>query len=148
MSLMRSDRQVALNDLHLAMQESADLYEYTAGFLQDPAASEICKSLARERSKLALQLARELRSEGELPSEPDRDKETAEQLQQRLETLFAEDRVRGVIAHRLQAEKTLQALVQSDDFNVLEERSSPLLAECRLAIDDAANKLAAFLDNA
>lgn len=145
MSLMRSDRQVALNDLHLAMQESADLYEYTAGFLQEPAAAELCKALAGDRARLAKLLEQAIRAEGELPSEPDPDKEAAEQLQQRLETLFAEDQVSGVISHRLEAERALKTFVQRDEFEVLEEKSSSLLEDCRQAVDTAVAKLDAFL---
>ncbi|WP_226704403.1 hypothetical protein [Microbulbifer elongatus] len=145
MSLMRSDRQVALNDLHLAMRESADLYESTAGFLQEPGASALCKALAAERLRLAEQLEREIRAEGELPREPDPDKEAAEQLQQRLETLFAESQVAGVISHRLEAERALWAFVQSDELNILEGESARLLADCRQSVRDAQDKLKTFI---
>lgn len=145
MTLMRSDRQVALRDLHLAMQESADLYQCTAAFLQDSAASEICNTLANERLRLAEQLEQEIRAEGELPSEPDRDKEAIEELQQRLETLFAEDQVAGVMGHRLEAEKGLQAFLRNEDLSVLEEEPSSLLTECRGAVDGAISRLLEFL---
>ncbi|QKX18050.1 hypothetical protein [Microbulbifer sp. YPW1] len=145
MTLMRSDRQVALRDLHLAMQESADLYQCTAEFLQDSAASKICNTLANERLRLAEQLEQEIRAEGELPSEPDRDKEAIEELQQRLETLFTEDQVAGVMGHRLEAERGMQAFLHNEDLSVLEEESSSLLAECRGAVDGAINRLVEFL---
>ena len=75
-----------------------------------------------------------------------RAKETAEQLQQRLEALFAEDQVSGVISHRLEVERVLKAFVQRDEFEVLKEKSSSLLEDCRQAVDTAVAKLDAFLD--
>ncbi|WP_066963900.1 DUF2383 domain-containing protein [Microbulbifer sp. Q7] len=145
MSLMRTDRQMALNDLHLAMQESADIYQQTAQFLQDPAASALCKSLASDRERLAEQIAEEIRDEGELPSAPDRDKETLELLEQRLETLFAQDQVAGVITHRLEGEKALAARVRSEDFTALEAQSPALLNDCRQSVEGAVARLSDYL---
>lgn len=146
MSLIRSDRQVALNDLHLAMRESADLYEYTADFLQEPEARALCKALAAERLRLAEQLEQEIRAEDELPREPDPDKEAAEQIQQRLETLFAENQVFGVISHRLEAERVLREMMKKGELSVLEEKSAKLLAACRESVSDAQGRLQAFLE--
>ena len=137
MSILRSDAQVALNDLHMALQESADHYRYAADILQDAAASDVGKTLAEERRTLAVQVADAIRQSGELPGAPDPDREAAEQIRERFETMVGDDEVSAIMAHRQQGEEELLRMLEREVSPVLEGTHSALLAQCRDSIEHA-----------
>ena len=137
MSILRSDTQVALNDLHRSLQESADHYRYAADTLQDAAASGACKKIAEERRALAGQAADAIRETGELPGEPDPDREAAEQIRERLEAMIGDDEVSAVVAHRLQGEEELLRILEREVSPVLGDNHSALLVQCRESIAHA-----------
>lgn len=137
MDLFRSDVQVALNDLHVALQESADHYRFAVEYLGESPACSVCEQLADAREALAAQVAEAIRASGELPGEPDRDLETASQLRQQFETLLANDAVSGVVGQRLRAEKELQGLLKSDRLSALEAEHGALLRRCMSSAEQA-----------
>lgn len=141
MSILRSDTQVALNELHRALQESADQYEYAAGILQNVAANEACKRLSEERRALADRVADEIRQSGELPGEPDPDREAAEQIRERFEALIGEDEVSAVLSHRLHGEEELLLILERDVLPALGDEQSELLEQCRQSIERARHLL-------
>ena len=137
MSILRNDTQVALNDLHRALQESADHYQYAADFLEGSAASDVCAKLVRERRGLAARVADAIRESGELPGEADRDLEAAEQIRQRFEALVEGDEVSAVVTHRLDAEGEFLAFLERDVRPLLGDTHSELLSESRKSVDHA-----------
>lgn len=141
MSILRSDVQVALNDLHMALQQSADYYHFAADYLKDAPAGAVCEQLAAARDDLAKQAVAAIRATGELPSEPDRDRETTEELRERLASLLARDAVTGVLNHRLEAEKTLRAFLDSDALAPLESGHAQLLKDCQKSNEHALDVL-------
>lgn len=130
MGIFRSDVQVALNDLHVALQESADHYRFAMEYLGDSPAYRVCEQLAHAREELAAEVVGAIRASGELPSEPDRDLETAAQLRQQFEALLAEDAVAGLVRQRLRSEKELQRFLGGDALSPLEAEHGALLQRC------------------
>ncbi|SDK25090.1 hypothetical protein [Microbulbifer yueqingensis] len=139
MALIRDDRETALNDLHMAFRHSADNYRDAAEFLDDPEASERCLAIARGRDELAERVAEEIRALGELPSVPDRDRETGEQLLQRLEAMFSPDETTRVLLQRRDAEHELLTLLRGDELAPLRENYRELFKRCE---DDVEQTLA------
>lgn len=144
MSLFRSDIQVALHTLHVAMQESADNYEFVAGNLEDPQVVKICVSIARQRNAIAEEIVAAIRDTGELPGEPDRDKEVALEIRAWVEALFADDQTGAVIEYHRQGERDLQALLNGGSLDVLEASYQSLLGSCRASIDEALGLLSSI----
>ena len=110
MSLLRTDLQMALNDLHVTLMESADYYSDAAGFLEGDAHQTLCEQLQRlaeERSALAGKVEAAIRQSGDLPSVPDADRETGGEWLQRLEAVLDEDQAEHILAQRLEAEDNL-----------------------------------------
>ncbi len=107
MSILRSERQVALQELNRMLLESIDHYRDSAEFVDDQHAAQLFTRIADQREPLAEQLARAIRETGDLPSAPDADVETGEQLLHRLHAWFTADQARDVLEQRLQAESTL-----------------------------------------
>lgn len=146
MSIIRNDTQVALNDLHVALQRSSDHYLDAAKFLQDEHASELCRRLAAEREQLISAVEQAVRESGELPSVPDKDRETGEELLERLESLFSADQTREVLQKRLDTERELRALLDEPEMAVLDEHYAELKERCRKRVDDAVRALAERID--
>lgn len=108
MSIFRTDLQVALNDLHVAAQQSADEYENAAEFINDEGASQLLATVAQERARMTEKLERAIEKTGGLPSTPDTDRETGQQLLERLHALFSADQTADVIQQRLEREALLE----------------------------------------
>lgn len=142
MSILRSEVQVALNELHVAIRESADLYHFVAGLLQNPQAVSAFSEFARERDQLAAQLAESIRASGDLPGEPDRDREAGEEVRERLEAMIAADQTAEVIEHRRSAERDLLTLLDGKRLEVLQPEYTDLLARCRSSVERALDQLA------
>lgn len=141
MSIIRNDTQVALNDLHVALKRSADHYRDAAEFLQDGEVSAFCKRAATERDQLADAVGKAIREHGELPSVPDRDRETGEQLLERLESLFSADQTREVLQKRLEHERQLLATLDEPQMAALDKQYADLKSRCRDSIGEAIQAL-------
>lgn len=137
MTLIRDERETALNDLHMAFRHSADNYRDAAEFLDDPDASHRCEAIARERDALADSAADEIRALGELPSVPDRDRETGEQLLQRLGAMFSPDETSRVLEQRRDADRELLGWLRGDELTPLQKDYSELLKRCEGQVEQA-----------
>jgi hypothetical protein len=107
MSILRNEYQVALQDLHALLQESADHYRDSARFVDDGRAARLFHEIADDREAFAARVADVIRGTGDLPAAPDADRETGEQLIHRLRAWFSPDQMRDVIGQRLEAEVEL-----------------------------------------
>lgn len=107
MSIMRSEYQVALQDLHALVRESVDHYRDSASFVAEDRAARLFHGIADDREALASRVARAIRESGELPAVPDADQEAGEQLIHRLHAWFSSDQTQDVIRQRLGAEAEL-----------------------------------------
>lgn len=129
MSLLRTDQQVALNTALVAIETSADHYHAAAEHLQDSAVSEALRQIGDERNSLSEGFKTAIRNSGDLPPEPDPDRESLEQLAQQIGAAIASDHTAKVLEQRLAAEQKLAALV-TDTRNVeLDDASDALFVE-------------------
>lgn len=108
MSIMRSEYQVALQDLHERVLESVDHYRDSASFIENEQAARLFREIADDREAFASRVAQVIREAGDLPAAPDADRETGEQLIHRLHAWFSSDQTRDVIGQRLDAEAELE----------------------------------------
>ncbi|MEX1196912.1 MAG: hypothetical protein WEB57_03485 [Pseudohongiellaceae bacterium] len=107
MSIMRSEYQVALQDLHSRILESVDHYRDSARFVEEEGAARLFRGIADDREAFASRVAEVVRKAGDLPAAPDADRETGEQLIHRLHAWFSSDQTQDVIEQRLDAEAEL-----------------------------------------
>ncbi len=84
MNMIRTEKQTALQDLLVALQETADMFRDTADYVDEQSLSKELESIAEEREGFLPALRKLLRKNHDLPSEPDRERETAKKLLSRL----------------------------------------------------------------
>lgn len=107
MTILRSELQVALQDLYRMARESADHYQDAAQFVHAASATRLFTRIAGEREALARQLASAIRDTDDLPAAPDADREAGEQLIHRLHAWFTADQTEDILQQRLKAEQEL-----------------------------------------
>ena len=114
MSILRSELQVALQELYRMARESVDHYQDAAEFVDDKTVTRLFTRIAGERDELARQLASAIRDTDDLPAAPDADREAGEQLIHRLHAWFTADQTQDVLAQRLKAEQELARQLDSN----------------------------------
>lgn len=129
MNLIRNDRQVALNDLLVAVQESADHYQDAANFLEDEPTCVYLQQFAKQRLILTSHLEDAVRAEGDLPSAPDPDRETGSMLLEHLGANLSADEAATVIEHRLQKEEELAELIENAREIGIDDNHAELLKD-------------------
>lgn len=107
MSLIRSDLQIALNDLYTLAQASAEQYQNMADFIDDQAIGHLLLTIADRRLALAEDLEAAIRQTDDLPTAPDSDRETSLQLMHRLQAFLSADQSQDILKQRLVAEQEL-----------------------------------------
>lgn len=129
MSLIRNDLQLALHDLLIAIQESADHYQDAAEFLGDHQVCVYFQQFAKQRLILAARLEEAIRAEGDLPPAPDPDKETSSIVFEHLLANLSSHEAAKVIEHRISSEKDISELVQKAEDSGVGEHHSALLKD-------------------
>lgn len=129
MTILRTDKQVALQDLLNAVIESIDLYRDAANFLDHDGICELLNKIADKRESLVRPLESAIRASGDLPSTPDEDKETGKKWINQVFASLSSDSVNEVLQSRLNSEDEL----------------SQVLKQCqKLGLDDACGELLMF----
>ncbi|MDW7774665.1 MAG: DUF2383 domain-containing protein [Desulfobulbaceae bacterium] len=119
--LIREEQQVALDKVAVLALKNSDHYESEAERVS-PDLALFFRSLAARRKTFAGQLAEILRRTGELPSEPDRDREVVEEVITRLRTFLASDREAELLQEREKGESELaEAVEQALQFRLPRE---------------------------
>lgn len=113
MNFIRTDKQVALHDLLIAIEESADHYQDAADFLKDHPACVYLEQFAKQRLILTTRLEQAIRAQGELPAAPDPDKETSAKIFQHMLASLAREEAAKVIEQRLEKEEEISELAQA-----------------------------------
>ncbi len=146
MSLFRTDQQVALNELLVASQVTADHLQESAEFLDAPEVSAELAQLAGLRRSFVERIEEVIRATGDLPSAADTDRETSESLLQRLRAAFSTNEAESVIQQRLQAEQDLAQLTIDARGQGLAGRYEALLYELDGNIQMIRHRLKALLE--
>lgn len=111
--MLRSELQIALNDVEVALQEAADGHEWAADFVADPEFADLLRQLAGERRGLAEALGEQLKALGDLPRTPDTDLETVRDLVSRIKAAFSPDESQALLDDRASAEAHLEACART-----------------------------------
>lgn len=141
MTLLRTDQQVALNTALVAIQTSADHFHAAAEHLNDSTISEALHQIGYERNRLSQGFKTAIRDSGDLPPEPDPERESLEQLAQQLGAAVAPDQTVKFLEQRLAAEHKLSEQVDAIRNVKLDEASSVLFAELAEHINTVTQRL-------
>jgi hypothetical protein len=127
MSILRSDKEVALNDLLVAIRESVDHYRDASAFLDAGNLTQLLASIGARREAFIPPLENAVRALGDLPSVPDPDKETGAMLVHHAAALLSENYAANVINQRLEAEQHIVELINAGRAAGLEEYCGNLM---------------------
>jgi len=105
--MLRSEAEVAVNDLLAALREVADVYADDAEAVDEPALKSLFGELGRRHQVLCDRLRQVIPQLGDLPREPDADKETLHRLGNRLKALLSGDERQVYLDERADAEQVL-----------------------------------------
>jgi DNA repair ATPase RecN len=135
MNLIRTDQQVALNDLLVATEKSADLLRDAAQFLSGSQMEHELEQLAERRDMVTRDLRQAIRALDDIPSAPDPDAESTEKLLHRISAIFSGEKSRETtIRQRLTTEEQLSTLLGEVQGRELGEEFDPLLYELKESI--------------
>jgi hypothetical protein len=129
--MIRSDEQVALEDLHRALRSTATGHRDAAGTL-DPgdALTATLTELADRRDAEAGQVADLIRQTGELPDDPDADRETFRTAARHLKAALSRD---ALVRDRQHAEDRLAGMVEAAREALDDSRALPRIEPAALS---------------
>ena len=135
MNLIRTDQQVALNDLLVATEKSADLLRDAAHFLDGTGMEHELEQLADRREMVTTDLQQAIRALDDMPSTPDPDAESTEKLLHRISALFSgEKSSETTLRQRLATEDQLSELLAEAQSGALGEGVDLLMYELNESI--------------
>src|SRR3546814_8412814 len=110
--------------------------------------SDVCSSdpfieLSGRRQKIATTLADHIRALGDLPSEPDADREALGNVVRHVKSMLSDDEWRGLIAEREEGERELSRRAEAALRETLPEPVEATLRECRSEASSALDRLSA-----
>lgn len=147
MSIFRSDQQVALHDLLVTSEKSADHYRDSADFLAGLNVSEKLKTIADERDELAQHLTQAIQSLGDLPSAPDEDRESVEKLFHRVHASLSQDEIRDILRQRLDGEAHFEYLIRSAREAGWTKGIEDVVGEIEAHVEATKHKVQTLLDS-
>lgn len=110
--LLRDDRQAALNRVETLCLAGADHYESAAGQARDTALANVFREMAQRRRAQAEGLAPHIRAIGDLPKQPDPDREALDHVLDGIRMLLSRDEGAELIEQRLREENDLLEAVR------------------------------------
>lgn len=140
MSFFRTDGQAALNSLLVAARETLDHYR-DAAELSEENLGQILRSISGKRREFIHKLEDAVRATGDLPTMPDPDKEAGEMLVHHIVALIKSDYTANILEQRMDAEKTLDTLLNEVKATELGVPFNKLLNEFGLHISETLKKL-------
>ncbi|HTF85509.1 MAG TPA: hypothetical protein VL987_13080 [Cellvibrio sp.] len=129
MNLLRTDKEVALNDLLVASRETADHYQDALEYLGDHSITSALRDIMQERLSVIERIEQAIRAMGDLPSMPDPDRETGEMLLHHVTAALSSDSATEILEQRIKAERHLLALLQACNDVGLDNDQPQLLQE-------------------
>lgn len=134
--MLRSEQQAALDDAIVTCLYAADRYRSAARRAHDRHLSEFFATLAHERTEFAQKLTDALVGIGSLPSQPDPDKETLDEIITRIKMTFAADERSLLLEECKHVEQQIAAAASKAVQNDQQESTRQIL-EC---VIDAARR--------
>lgn len=129
MGLLRTDKEVALNDLLVASRETADHYQDAIEYLEDPQLTPVLREIIQERQAFIARIEQSIRALGDLPSVPDPDRETGEMLIHHVTAALSPDSANEILEQRVKAEQQLLDLLQACHDVGLDKEHAVMLNE-------------------
>lgn len=146
MNFIRTEKQVALNDLLVAAKKSADLLRDAAKFLDDEKLEHELEQLAERRDMVASGLSTAVYALDDMPSAPDPDAESTEKLLHRISAIITGEKSQETtLRQRLATEEHLSALVSDVRNRELGEQFDAVLYEVSESIREVTLHLQALL---
>lgn len=132
MTIWQSDEQLAMQELAVAIQHSADQYSDAAEILEGHDAAVTMQALSDQRQQWAEVLHEAIRKLDDLPAVPDQDREAGEKLLNRVRAAFAGDELATVLELRIEEEQRIKELIEAG-------RGTKLPDFCETVIDKLEN---------
>jgi hypothetical protein len=129
MVFLRSDQEVALNDLLVALRESVDHYNDAIELVDPSPLTPLLREAAIQRSQFIPRLEDAIRQLGDLPSVPDPDKESGEMLIHHVGAALSNDYEPDVIEQRIASDQQLAQLVNDARKNTSEASFTQLMED-------------------
>lgn len=144
MNLLRTDKEVALNDLLVASRETVDHYQDAVEYLNDDHITPVLRMIMQERQGFIQRIEQAIRALGDLPSVPDPDRETGEMLLHHVTAALSSDTATQILEQRIKAERHVLELVQACHAAGLDDAHAQLLVEMEQQIHSAIERLDAL----
>ena len=144
MNLLRTDKEVALNDLLVASRETVDHYQDAVEYLNDDHITPVLRMIMQERQGFIQRIEQAIRALGDLPSVPDPDRETGEMLLHHVTAALSSDTATQILEQRIKAERHVLDLVQACHAAGLDDAHGKLLVEMEQQIHSAIERLDAL----
>ena len=144
MNLLRTDKEVALNDLLVASRETIDHYQDAVEYLNDDHITPVLRMIMQERQGFIQRIEQAIRALGDLPSVPDPDRETGEMLLHHVTAALSSDTATQILEQRIKAERHVLELVQACHAAGLDDAHGQLLVEMEQQIHSAIERLDAL----
>ena len=141
MNLLRTDKEVALNDLLVASRETADHYQDALEYLDDHPITPALRDIMQERLSVIERIEQAIRALGDLPSMPDPDRETGEMLLHHVTAALSSDSATEILEQRIKAERHLLALLKACSDVGLDSDQPQLLQEMAQQVHEVITRL-------
>lgn len=141
--MFRDDVEVALNSVLVECEANARHFRYTAELLEGNTDTQLLYRLAGERDALATELRHTLRRHGELPDTVDVERQTLQELKDRVITSLSRNGRNAVLLERVEDEERLASAAAAALDLPLAEESRPLIERVRKEAESGAEYLRA-----
>jgi hypothetical protein len=145
MMLLRTDKEVALNDLLMGCRETIDHYRDAVDLVSNQAVAKELRAIASLREPLCVQLEIAVRTQGSLPQVPDPDKEVSEMALHHMGAAVTQDYTYKILTQRLQAEERICELISKAHTVGLNGASGDLLSDIELHVKQTMRLLVVLL---
>lgn len=133
MEILRSDLEVALDNVNIACRQAADVYETAAHTLRDTALADHLSALARERAETAAELSRILLERSDGANRPPEEIELLKKAVTWAKAMLSEQGIAVLESCRTEEEHVARAA--SDALTI--EMDAPLRRRLEALRDDA-----------
>ncbi|MEX0730360.1 MAG: hypothetical protein WED00_09195 [Aquisalimonadaceae bacterium] len=107
--MIRGDVDVALDKVLVQCESNARRFRYTGELLANETEAQLLYRLADQRDALASEVRHELRQRGELPDTVDVERQTLQELKDRITAALAREGRKMVLLERVEDEERLAA---------------------------------------